>query len=174
MTVWAVAGSAPAVVALSGIRSLVRALPLVSDLGPRADEYLRLRELTLGLLPPLGALVALSTFALGAAGQLSPAPGAAPVIAGVVLASGAIRTLLVGSVFAIPRHALRAEGRVLSRTLASVSGFDPDTVRVELAQRQTVESQLGLNTTLLGDLQSGLFILGPLLAAATTLLVTNH
>lgn len=174
LTVWAVAGAGPIVIALLGIRSPVRSGPLSSDLGARTDEYLQLRELNLGLLPPLGALVALSTFALGAAGQLGTGAGAAPVTDIIVLFFGATGTLLVGCVYAVPRQALRGEGRDLLRALAPVIAPDAKAARAELAQRQTTESQLGLNTTLLDDLRSGVIILGPLLVSATTLLLTSR
>ncbi|MEZ0448016.1 hypothetical protein [Cellulomonas sp. ICMP 17802] len=174
LTIWAVVGSTTVVVAMLGVRSAVHAVPAGTTLGRRVDDYLRLRELTVGLLPPLGALVALSTFALGAAAQLAPLHGAAPVTSSTVLVFGVAGTALVGCVYAVPRHALRTEARDLLRALAPVVGTHADAVRAELQQRQAVRAQLGLDATFLGDLQSGLSILGPLLAAATTLLVTTR
>lgn len=171
LTVWAVVGSTTVVIALLGVRDAVLAVPALSVLGRRVDDYLRLRELTIGLLPPLGALIALSTFALGASAQLTPLHGAAPVTPVTVLTFGVVGTALVGGAYAVPRHALRLEARALLRVLAPVGGSDADSVRGELQQRQATQAQLGLDATLLGELQTGILVVGPLLAAASTLLL---
>lgn len=126
-----------------------------------------------GVLRALGSLVALTTFALGAARQAVPpgTPGRVP--AEIVIAFGVIGTTIVGSVDAVPSQALRREARALVRLLAPLDGKDPADLRGELDARENLERQLSLNASLLGDLQSAIVVLAPLLAASVTVLLPS-
>jgi hypothetical protein len=89
----------------------------------------------------------------------------------VVIAYGAFGTTLVGLVYALPNHALRDEARALVRELTPLAGKDAAVLRKELDERETLERQLGLTASLMGDLQTGVVLLGPLLAASIALVL---
>jgi hypothetical protein len=161
--------------ALLGIRSAVL---ITGGLEPRQDArrlqgYLDLRGMAVGLLRALGSLVALTTFALGASRRAMPAgtPGLVPPE--IVIAFGVIGATLVGLIYAVPSQALRNEARALVRKLTPLAGKDAAALRRELDERENLERQLGLTVSLLSDLQSGIVVLGPLLAASIALLLPS-
>jgi hypothetical protein len=175
LTILAIVGGAPAVLALLGIK---RAVLITGRFEPgenasRLDAYLELRSLSLRLLPALGSLVALTTFALGAARRAVPAGTQSAVPVEVLIAYGAIGTALVGVVYAVPNQALREEARALVRVLTPLISAEAAALRKELDERERLEGQLGLNASLLGDLQSGLAVFGPLLAASIALFLPS-
>lgn len=173
LTYWAFLGGSAVLAAFEAIRLAAGSGPSTSNSPRRVENYLHLRDIHQRALPPLGAVVALATFALGAARQLSPADGTDPLPASVVIIYGLVGTSLVGLAYQIPRPALTKEGRALVRLLAPIEQSDIGPLRAEIQERQKVEVQLGLKTTLLGDLQAGTLILGPLLAAAIAAFVTG-
>ena len=176
LTVLAIAGGTPAFAALIGVK---RAVLITGALGPaekaqRLRAYLELRSLSLRLLTSLGSLVALTTFALGAS-KLAQQPDTESVLpVAVVVAFGAVGTTMVGLVYAPPNLALRDEARSLVRALAPLAGKDSAALREELDQREKLERHLGLSISFMGDLQAGIVVLGPLLAASIALLLPSH
>jgi hypothetical protein len=68
---------------------------------------------------------------------------------------------------------LRREARSLLHELAPLTGLEASTLRQELEEREKVERYLGLHTGLLTELQAGIVILSPLIAAATALLIPS-
>jgi hypothetical protein len=171
LTVLAIIGGVPAATVLLGIKAAVRitAQSLGADLARVLQSYLDLRILALRLLTALGPLVALTTFALGASNL---AQGAWPGLVGVevIIVFGAFGTSLVGLVYLFPRLALRDQARAMLRELAPLTGREASVLRQELDEREKVERQLGLQSGLMGELQAGIVILSPLLAAAVALL----
>lgn len=149
LTDLAIVGGIPAVTALLGIK---RVIQITGELAPlekatRLQAYLELRSMGLRLLSVLGSLVALTTFALGAAGLAAPS-GTQANLTEVVITFGAIATTLVGLVYALPNQALRAEARALLRLLAPLASEDGAALRQELDEREKLERQLGLTAGL--------------------------
>lgn len=173
LTYWAFFGGSAVLAALEAIRLAAGRGSSTASLPVRVEHYLHLRDIHQRALPPLGALVALATFALGAARQLSPAEGADPLPASLVIVFGLIGTTLVALAYQIPRPALAREARALIRLLAPIDQPDVGSVRAAIEDRRKVEVHLGLTTTLLGDLHAGTLILGPLLAGAIAVFVTG-
>jgi hypothetical protein len=176
LTILAIVGGGPAVVAQLGI---ARAILITGRFQPgenarRLDAYLELRSLSLRLLAALGSLVALTTFALGAARQAAPVGTESALPVEALIAYGAVGTALVGMVYAIPNQALREEARALVHLLTPLVSAEAAALRKELDERQRLEGQLGLNASLLGDLQAGLVVFGPLLAASITLFLPSR
>ena len=176
LTILAIVGGTPAIVALLGIREVILITggrePWVD--ASRLHAYLELRAMATGLLRGLGALVALTLFAAGAARQALP-PGAHGIEPpGVVIAFGVIGTTLVGVIYAVPGQALRREARALMRLLAPPRGTEPAELRAELDARENLERQLGLNASLFGDLQSAIVVAAPLIAASVTLFLPSR
>ncbi len=175
LTLLAIVGGTPSVIALLGIR---RAVLITGQLGPpenarRLQAYLELRSLGLRLLTALGSLVTLTTFALGASRQAG-SPGTDSLVpVEVVIAFGAVGTTLVGLVYAVPNQALRNEARALVRELTPLAGRDIAALRKELDEREKRERQLGLTVSLMADLQAGVAVFGPLLAAAIALFIPS-
>ena len=89
----------------------------------------------------------------------------------IILVYGAFGTTLVAVGYQIPRAALRREAFALLEMIAPLAGTSPSTLRAELEEREKVERHLGLQTGLMTELQAGIVILSPVLAAATTLLI---
>jgi hypothetical protein len=166
----AIVGATPSVVALLGVRRAATAAPPGDDLGTRLHGYLELRSIGLRVLPPLGALVALMTFALGASRRSAPS-GAADTVAPVemIVALGVVGTALVGLAYALPSHALRAEALVLRDTLCPIEAGESAELRRQLGEREDVEHRLGISGSVVGDLQTRLAVFGPLLTATVAL-----
>jgi len=169
LTVLAIVGGAPAVTAMLGIRaaslgSRSHALP------DQVSVYLDLRAITSRLLGALGALVALTTFALGAS-MLAHGGWQGTASVQVLVVYGGFGSTLVAVGYQIPRSSLRNQGRALVTQLAPLTALDAGLLRQELDQRDQVERHLGLQSDLMGELQTGIIILSPLLAAATTTLI---
>lgn len=169
LTILAIVGGAPAVTGMLGIRAAVsdsRSQVLPERLG----GHLELRALSAQLLSALGALVALTTFALGAS-MLASGGGYGLQSVQVLLVYGGFGSLLVAVGYQIPRASLRRQGRALVTELAPLTAVESDALRRELEQRDQVERLLGLQSNLLSELQTGIVILSPLLAAATATLI---
>ncbi len=169
LTVLAIVGAAPAVTGMQGIRA-ASASSYRNQLPQRVHIHRQLRGISGHLLSALGSLVALTTFALGAAmlAQWS-AVGLEPVL--VLLTYGAGGTTLVAIAYQIPRSMLRAEARAIVTDLAPLTAIEASVLRQALEDRDNMERYMGLQTNLLAELQTGILILSPLLAAATTLLL---
>ena len=170
LTGMAITGATPALIAMIGVRQAVVITGGHESTGSasRVNAYLELRSVTLRLLPALGSLVALTTFALGASRLAHVASAQNTANIEWVIATGALGTALVALAFAVPNRALRGEARALVRTLAPLNDDDTPALLKQLDQREKLERQLGLNVTFFGDLQAGVALLGPLLAASVS------
>ena len=173
LTILAILGGIPAAVGMLGIRAAVggSGVGAVATAG-RLQANLELRGLASRLLTALGSLVALTTFALGAS-ILAYGTWQGQETVAVILVFGGFGTALVGLAYQLPRSALRRDARALLLELAPLTGHDAATLRQELEEREKVERYLGLHTGLLTELQAGIVILSPLLAAATALLIPD-
>lgn len=122
-----------------------------------------MRRLLNGFLAALGAQVTLATLALGA----SPA-GEGAVSGGVVVLFGATSSLFMAVAYAPAAGTVHAAARDLCRALVPLAGTVAADLPARLAQRRELEQALGIDRGLLADLQSGVVVLAPLLASATT------
>ena len=128
-----------------------------------------LRRLLDRLLSAVGPLVALATLELGTLMALERSVNAQfgnrpPQY---VLIFGGVGTLLVALVYVPPWAALRQAGHRLCDELFSTRELDrPDAILSMAGDRQKLEQILGLDHGVLGDLQTGVAILSPLLASA--------
>jgi hypothetical protein len=139
--------------------------------GGQAADLIALRRLLQRLLPALGSLVALSTLALGAAMAMGPEPSAGSGVAALpreaVTFFGAGGSLLVGLAYLPSATALRNRGQALCDDLFPLRKAEEAAAVLRLAEeRQRLEQLLGADRSAFGELQSGLIILGPLLASA--------
>jgi hypothetical protein len=163
----AIAGALPAGAALAAIRSLALR-GLVGPPGRQLAALLALRRMLNRLLAILGSLVVLVTL-VNAAG-LNWGTGPRIPISAVIFA-GAAATVLVGLLY-IPTAAL-----LRRRCVAYVDEhFALDDVpRTDLVaaaeERGKLEEILAINRTTLGELQSALLIVSPLLAGAASALL---
>lgn len=164
-------GGAPALGVMFGVRLAARGNQLSSTRGGQAADLIALRRLLQRLLAALGSLVALSTLALGAARAMRPQPlpssAAAALPAEGVIFFGAAGSLLVGLAYGPSASALRNRAQRLCDELFPLRKADEASDVLRLAdERQRLEQLLGVDRSLLAELQSGLVILGPLLASA--------
>lgn len=144
--------------------------------GELTDWLLARRRLLRTLLTGLGALVALSTLALGAAVRVEAEMVTAHRLAQrdatpaeYVLIFGGAGSLLVAAVHAPAALALRQQARSLGARLFSFTGTDEPAVLLERAeQRSRFEHLLGAESGPFTDLQAGIVVLAPLLASAVT------
>ncbi len=169
LTIIAIIGGVPAGIALLGVRAAA-ATGASAERSRRLNTYRELRSRSIQLLNALGTLVALTTFALGASILANAARQGIASIQ-VILVFGGFGTTLVAAVYQIPRSALREEGTRLAAELSPLAAPDVAGLRQELEERDRVERLLGLQTDLMSDLQSGIVIFSPLLAAATAVLI---
>jgi hypothetical protein len=164
-------GGAPALGVMFGVRLAARGDQLSSTRGGQAADLIALRRLLQRLLPALGSLVALSTLALGAAMAMRadplPRSAVAALPAEAVIFFGAGGSLLVGLAYLPSATALRNRGQLLCDDLFPLRKADEATDILHLAEeRQRLEQLLGVDRSAFAELQSGLVILGPLLASA--------
>ena len=136
--------------------------------------FRRLRMIARTSVTAMGSLVALTTFALGAARLVPPAAGQEQLSAASVLVFGGTGTALLAAVYSVAHRPLREHARDLADELAPLQAADPATLRDELEQRERVEHQLGLDLGLVDELRIGVFVYGPLLSAAVSLLLTGR
>lgn len=160
----AAAGGAPVARTLFAVRSAVPARQSQGSLGDQVADYLNMRRLTAGLLPPLGSLVALATLALSAATTMADRASADGARADVVLVFGALATVAVAVPFNVARQPLRRWGEALVEALAPIEAGDPDVVIGQVERRTKVVAGMGTSQSLATEVQAGLWIAGPLLA----------
>ena len=154
-------GGVPALVVMLAVRLAAGGDELSSTPGGQVADLIALRRLLQRLLPALGSLVALSTLALGAAMAIGPEPSAgsavAPLPEEAVTFFGAGGSLLVGLAY-LPSA---------TADLFPLRKAEEAAAVLRLAEeRQRLEQLLGVDRSGFGELQSGLIILGPLLASA--------
>lgn len=171
-------GGAPALGVMFGIRLAARGNQLSSTRGGQAADLIALRRLLQRLLPALGSLVALSTLALGAAMAMRtdplPRSAVAALPAEAVIFFGASGSMLVGLAYLPSATALRNRGQLLCDDLFPLRKADEAATILRLAEeRQRLEQLLGVDRSAFAELQSGLVILGPLLASAAAVFLPN-
>lgn len=167
VTLTAVLAGAPVAIAMASIPGALAGAG-AEPLPRRLAAYLELRALGERLLRPLGALLALTLFSLGAARLLPPVGGAAPAPPEVLLLFGATGTAAIGLLYGVPRASLRREARAVVELLAPLESETAKGLCGELEARDGVERRLGLYRGLLDELQSGVTVAGPLIGAAVS------
>jgi hypothetical protein len=168
-------GGVPAVAVMDGVR---RAAGNESALGAKGGEQVavlvRLRQLLQRLLAAVGSLVALSTLATGAllaARRSLPAGSGHNVSTELppqsVLVFGGWGSLLVALFYVPAATAIQRRGQRLCDELFPLDEAEDASAILSLADdRHKLEQLLGVDRGVLADLQTGLAILGPLLASA--------
>ena len=174
LTSVAVLGAVPAVAAMFGIRYAARSGQVPGMRGEQADTLMALRRLLQRLLAAVGSLVALSTLALGAALALQqslPAGSAhgtaAPLAPQTVLIFGGAGSALVALAYGPASTALKTQAQRLCDELFPLHQADEAAAILNQAEdRNKLEQLLGVDRSVVADLQTGLAILGPLIASA--------
>lgn len=169
----AVLGAVPAVAVMYGIRH-VAAGPAADTSGEQAHGLVVLWRLLQRLLAAVGSLVALSTLALGAAFavQQSLPTGvahgrAAQLAPQTVLIFGGVGSALVAVAYGPASTALQNWAQRLCGELFPLQEADEPAVILNQAEdRSKLEQLLGADRSVVADLQTGLAILGPLIASA--------
>jgi hypothetical protein len=172
LSLTAVGGGAFVIRTLFAIRTAVPLAPSHTPAGDQVSDYLRMRAVVRELLPPLGALVALATVALGAAMRMDTAGPVDPARQDVVLAFGAGATLLVAVPYLAARRPLRRWGRALVLLLAPIDASGAEAVIAQLELRVKVAGDLDVDERLADELGAGLWITGPLLASIAARFLT--
>jgi hypothetical protein len=174
LVVLAIAGGVPAAGVMFGVQRGARDESVAGTRGERVALLIALRQLLQRLLAAVGSLVALATLALGAAVALQrslPAGSgrleATKLPPETVLIFGGAGSLLVALVYTPAATALQRRGRGLCDELFPLDKADEASVILSLAEdRHKLEQLLGVDRGVVADLQTGLAILGPLLASA--------
>lgn len=174
LTSVAVLGAVPAVAAMYGIRHAAGSGPVPGTRGEQADVLMALRRLLQRLLAAGGSLVALSTLALGAALALQQSllvesmhSTAAQLAPQTVLIFGGAGSALVALAYAPASTALKTQAQRLCDELFPLHEADEAAAILNQVQdRNKLEQLLGVDRSVAADLQTGLAILGPLIASA--------
>ena len=172
----ALLGAVPAVAVMYGIRHAASGGLAAGTRGVQAGAVMALRRLLQRLLAAVGSLVALSTLALGAAFALQQslpagfAPGRAAQLAPqTVLIFGGAGSALVAAAYAPASTALKTWAQCLCDELFPLGEADKAAAILNQAEdRSKLEQLLGADRSVVADLQTGLVILGPLIASAAT------
>lgn len=160
----AVSGGACAGAAMFGVRHLAMTqLQTADPAGLEASmvELVGLRRRLQRLASGLGALVALSTLALGAGILMAKN---APRELVIVFGGGGSAT--VGVFYAPAAAAIRRCGEQLVAAMFADAPADRAAVVDRAEQRMKLEQVIGVDRTLLSELQAAIPVLGPLIAAA--------
>jgi hypothetical protein len=137
--------------------------------GEQVDLLLALRRLLQRLLAAAGSVVALVAFSAGTWWLLehSLGTGYGTKPPQFVLVFGAFGSVIVGVVYGPAWTALQRHGRLLCEAMYPLRNLDQqDAILSRAADRQKLEQILGLDQSIISDLQGGLVILAPLLASA--------
>src|SRR5919106_1470856 len=167
-------GGTPAAGAMEGTRLVARNKSVRGAKGEQVAELVKLRQLLRGLLAAVGSLVALSTLAIGAALTLERSltagsgQGAATTLPPqFVLVFGGTGSLLVALFYVPAATALRDRGKGLCDDLFPLEQANEASAILNAAEgRNKLQGLLGMEHGVVADLQTGLAILGPLLASA--------
>jgi len=167
----ALLGAVPAVAVMYGIRRAADSGPAGGTRGEQVGALLALRRLLQRLLAAVGSLVALSTLALGAALALQQSlhahSGAAQLAPQTVLIFGGAGSALVALAYGPASTALKTRAQRLCDELYPLYEADEAAAILNLAEdRNKLEQLLGVDRSMVADLQTGLAILGPLIASA--------
>lgn len=162
---------------VAGVMEGVRHAANKSLLGTRGEQIavlIRLRQLLQRLLAAVGSLVALWTLAFGAGAEMLRSLAAGSGHSGVtqappeiVLVFGGVGSLLVALFYVPAATALQRRGQSLCDELFPLAKADEASAILSVAEdRHKLEQLLGMDRSVFADLQTGLVILGPLLAGA--------
>lgn len=178
LTCIAAVGGIPAITAMYGIRHAAGRQPADGDRstgaghGRHVAELMELRRMLQRLLGAIGSLVALSTLALGAATAVRmslpavPGPERAPQ---TVLIFGGAGSVLVALVYGPAIAALQDRGRRLCAELFPVHEVtEASAILSRVEDHNRMAQILGVDRSIATDLQTGLVVLGPLLASAAS------
>jgi hypothetical protein len=180
LLIFTILGGAPAVGVMDGVRRVAGNAAALGANGEQAAKLIRLRQLLQRLLAAVGSLVALTTLATGAwlapqrsllvkAGQDS----STELPPQFVLVTGAAGSLLVALFYVPAAVALQRCGQRLCDELFPLSEAKDASAILSLAEgRHKLEQLLGVDRPAIADLQTGLAILGPLLASAAAAFVS--
>jgi hypothetical protein len=167
-------GGVPAAGVMYGVRRAAVDESTPDLKGEQVAVLVALRQLLQRLLAAVGSLVALSTLATAAvlALQRSVLVAAGRSVAAelppqVVLVGGGLGSLLVGLFYVPAATALQHRGRGLCDELFPLAKADEASAILSVAEdRNKLGQLLGIDHGVVADLQTGLAILGPLLASA--------
>jgi len=171
----ALLGAVPAVAVTYGIRHIAGGEPMAGSRGEQASTLMALRQLLQRLLAAVGSLVALSTLALGAAFALQqslPAGSgngrtAAQLAPQTVLIFGGVGSALVAAAYGPASAALKTWAQRLCDELFPLREADTAAAILNRAEdRSKLGQLLGADRSVVDDLQTGLAIVGPLIASA--------
>ncbi|MDP8932229.1 MAG: hypothetical protein M3O70_27630 [Actinomycetota bacterium] len=173
-------GGTPAAAVMEGIRRTARNESMPTTRGQQVLVLVRLRQLLNRLLAAVGSLVALSTLAIGASSTLEqslPAVSLADAATNLppqfVLIFGGAGSLLVALFYVPAATALQRRGLRLSDELFPLHNVNEAPAILSAAEnRHKLEQLLGVDRGIVADLQTGLAILGPLLAGAAAAFLT--
>jgi hypothetical protein len=167
----AVLAATPSAAAMFAVRRAAQQLP-GSDLGVWIDQHRELRANARRLLPAMGALVAFTTFALGAA-RLALPPGEENFAdAASVVVFGASGTAFVALIYFWPHQVLQQQARALASALQPLAdAVDDVDLASRLEAREKTERNLGLGGNLFGELQTAVVVVAPLLSAGAALYI---
>jgi hypothetical protein len=157
-----------------GIRHIAGAPPAAGTRGEQASALMGLWRLLQSLLAAVGSLVALSTLALGAAFALQQSlpvgvahSRAAQLAPQTVLIFGGAGSALVAVAYGPASMALKTWAQRLCGEVFPLHEADEPAVILERAEdRGKLEHLVGADRNVFADLQTGLAILGPLIASA--------
>jgi hypothetical protein len=177
-----IVGGVPAFGVMEGVRHATVDQSAASTRGAQVAVLVSLRQLLQRLLAAVGSLVALSTLAVGSSVVLEqnlPAGtgdvGAARLPPQFVLVFGGLGSLLVALFYVPTATALQRRGQALCDELFPLREADEAPVILSVAEdRHKLEQLLGVDRGVVADLQSGLAILGPLLAGAAAAFLSPH
>lgn len=166
---FAIVAAIPGAGSLFGIWRVASRDVLPGTRGQQVDLLLALRRLLQRMLAVAGSVVALTTFSAGTwwllERSLGTPYGHRP--SQFVLVFGAYGSVIVGVVYGPAWTALQRRGRVLCEEMYPLRELDQqDAILSRAADRQKLEQILGLDQSMISDLQGGLVILAPLLTSA--------
>ncbi len=167
-------GSVPAFGVMDGVRRTAGNESALGTKGEQVAVLVTLRQLLQRLLAAVGSLVALSTLATGAllAAQPSLPAGSGDNVSTElppqsVLVFGGWGSLLVALFYVPAAAAIQRRGQRLCDELFPLDEAEEASAILSLAEgRHKLEKLLGVDRGVIADLQTGLAILGPLLASA--------
>jgi hypothetical protein len=164
-------GAIPAFAVTEGIRLTASEPAPAEPSGAQVAELLWLRQLLQRILAAVGSLVALSTLATGAVlalqRSLPAAPGGTALPAQTVVIFGGAGSLLVALFYVPAATALQRRGQRLCESFFPLQDATEAADILRLTEdRHQLAQHLGADRGVVADLQTGLAILGPLLASA--------
>lgn len=169
-----IVGGVPAAGVMFGVRRAASDESAAGLKGEQVATLVALRQLLQRLLGAIGSLVALGTLATAAVLALQRSvpvgPGRSPAAElppQVVLVGGGLGSLLVGLFYVPAATAVQRRGRDLCDELFPLAKADEASAILSAAEdRNKLGQLLGIDHGVVADLQTGLAILGPLLASA--------